>query len=689
MSKVLKIAFLSTYTLIANCKYYNDLLINAAERGDLNATIQALSNGADIEAKDHSQKATALAWASYRGRVNIVEYLLKNGANVNSIEANGMTPLHNAATKGHAQVADMLLKAGAKKDIPDYYGMLASDYAIMKNDIQMLSVFDGHNKISAPVCVKDESVDERIDFDDIKDLRRRLEKLNLPKNVHKKIKDKLDLYERLPLGGHESGDIKKYLQHVFGLPWGKSTKDNLDINKASAILDEDHFGLKEIKDRILDFVAVRQLKANGNSPIICFVGPPGIGKTSLVKSIARCLDRKYFKISLGGLRDVAELKGHSSTYIGSNPGQIMQGFTSVQADNPVILLDEIDKVSDGNHYGNPSATMLEVLDPNQNNNFHDDYFGFTFDISKAMFVATANNVESIPAPLRDRMEIIYLNGYTVSEKVAIAKNYLVKKAKMETGLENQQLNFSDDLLKHLATNYSFESGVRELERVIKKLCSKAARSLIEEKKLIEFNINNVEKYLGKPQKVDREEFKNQVGVSNGLAWTSIGGEVLKVEAILMPGGTGKLMLTGLLGKVMKESVRTALSYLRAYCANFKIDPKIFNTHDLHIHLPAAGIPKDGPSAGIAVISAILSALTGKPIDSTYAMTGEVNLRGNVTAIGGLKEKVIAAKRNKIAHVIAPKQNMHDLDESPEVLQDIDIIWVDTVDQVFERVLLKK
>lgn len=524
------------------------------------------------------------------------------------------------------------------------------------------------------------------DLEEIEEMVEKLESLPVNAEVKEEVKRQINRLERTAPDSLEATVTRNYLEWIFALPWGKETEDNLDIKHAHQILEEDHHGLKDIKERILDFISVRNLKQDGYAPILCFVGPPGTGKTSLGQSIAKSLGRAYSRISLGGVKDEAEIRGHRRTYVGAMPGRFIQAIRKANSSNPLIIIDELDKIG-ADFRGDPSAAMLEVLDPQQNNSFYDNYLGIPFDLSKVLFIATANNLDTIPGPLRDRLEVIELSGYTVDEKVNIAKKHLTHKALVDTGLESKNIIFADEVVEDLITNYTRESGVRQLERLLRKLCSKAARAIVEKDKKIIFTKENIEDYLGPRKFIDDDaNHKDHIGISNGLAWTTYGGELMKIEAVLMP-GTGKLMLTGQLGDVMKESAQAAVSYARAHALKFGIDDKMFKTQDLHIHFPAGAIPKDGPSAGISILAAILSALTKCPINSQYAMTGELNLRGDVMRIGGLKEKILAAKRNKLSYVIAPATNKNDLkDDLEEITKDIDIIWVEHADEVLKHVL---
>lgn len=523
------------------------------------------------------------------------------------------------------------------------------------------------------------------DEEEIEKFRDQLVTLNVCEETKEEIKRQINRLESTAPESMEAMVIRNYLDWIFALPWGKETEDNLDIKNARNILDEDHYGLKDIKERILDFISVRNLKKDSHAPILCFVGPPGTGKTSLGKSIARSLGRSYFRVSLGGVKDEAEIRGHRRTYVGAMPGRFIQGMRKAGTCNPIVIIDELDKIG-SDFRGDPSAAMLEVLDPQQNKTFYDNYLGVPFDLSKVIFIATANGLDTISAPLRDRMEIIQLSGYTRNEKLNIAKRHLITRAIDGAGLKKEQLKLDDRVLDAVIAGYTRESGVRQLERLICKLGAKSARSIVENNKPANFNAKNLENYLG-PKMLRDEDISqiDQVGITNGLAWTAYGGEMLKIEAVLVP-GKGKLILTGQLGDVMKESAQAAMSYARAHAQEFKIDPKTFANNDLHIHVPAGAVPKDGPSAGVTILTSILSVLTQKPISAKYAMTGELNLRGHVMPIGGVKEKVLAAKRNNIPHVILPEKNRQDLKDADEIIEGINIIWVQKAEEILQHVI---
>lgn len=524
------------------------------------------------------------------------------------------------------------------------------------------------------------------DAEDIDKMRSKIAELKLEQDAQEEINRQINRLEKMSPDSVEATVTRNYIETILALPWNVETKDNLDIAHARAVLDEDHYGLNQVKEKILDYISVRNLKDDGYAPILCFAGAPGLGKTSLGQSIARALGRKYFRVSLGGMKDEAEIRGHRRTYVGSMPGRIIQGIRKVGSKNPVIVMDELDKIG-SDFRGDPSTALLEVLDPHQNKTFHDNYLGIPFDISKAIFIATANDLDKISEPLRDRMEIINLSGYTVAEKLNIAKKHLVRRALAETGLTGKGIEFSDEVLQALVENYTREAGVRNLERVIRTVCSKAARTLVEKKESLIFLPETLEKHLGPKRILDIDvHHENQIGITNGLAWTPMGGEMLKVEAILMP-GRGKVILTGQLGDVMKESATAALSYAKAHMSDFGIDAKRFTDFDLHIHIPAGAVPKDGPSGGITLLSSILSVLTNRPINAKYAMTGEINLRGKLMPIGGVKEKILAAKRNNIETVILPVQNKNDMVDQQDILENINVLWAETAQEVLDLVLL--
>ncbi|PCI73758.1 endopeptidase La [Candidatus Dependentiae bacterium] len=523
---------------------------------------------------------------------------------------------------------------------------------------------------------------------DIEDIKEKAAKMNLSDEASLEVKRQIRRLEKTAADSLEAVVIRNHLEWVLALPWDALTEENKDLLHAKAVLDEDHFGLHDVKERILDYLSVRSLRDQCRTPILCLAGPPGVGKTSLGRSIARSLNRNFFRIALGGMHDESEIRGHRRTYVGALPGRLIQAMRKVQSLNPLIVIDEIDKLGNSGR-GDPASALLEVLDPEQNNQFYDNYLGMNFDLSKVMFVTTANDISNIPGPLRDRLDIIQLSGYTREEKSEIASRYLIPKAIYSSGLESHKIEISVPVINQVIYSYTREAGVRELERTVQKLCSKYARSLIETNKGVDFSVDNLTKYLG-PQRFSAEDFifTDRVGVTNGLAWTSCGGELLQVEAVLMK-GTGKFILTGQLGDVMKESAQAAMTYARAHMDSFGIDSKKFTEYDLHIHLPAGAIPKDGPSAGVTLLTSILSALTGRRINGRFAMTGELNLQGNVLPIGGLKEKILAAKQYGLDHVILPKQNQKDMINMGEIIKGIEILWAENAREVLDWVLLPK
>ena len=524
---------------------------------------------------------------------------------------------------------------------------------------------------------------------EIRELMDKIKKAKMPEEVEEKAKKEVKKLSQMTQFNPEAGYIRNYLDWLVSLPWSRESKNNVDIKVAQKILDEDHFGLKKVKERIVEYLAVHKLAGKMKGPILCFVGPPGVGKTSLGKSIARSLGRKFVRVSLGGIRDEAEIRGHRRTYVGALPGRIIQGIKNADTKNPVFMLDEIDKVGT-DFRGDPSSALLEALDPEQNNQFSDHYLEAPFDLSDVMFVTTANVLDTIPPALRDRLEVIHFAGYTEDEKFKISKEFLVKKQMENHGLNQDLVEITDDALHFAIEHYTKEAGVRSLERQIAGLLRKVAKMIAEgnNKKII-ISSKNVPKFLG-PIKINSTilENKDEVGMATGLAWTEAGGEILSIEVALMP-GKGQLILTGQLGDVMKESCQAAMSYIRAKAYQLGLSEKFYQKIDVHIHVPEGAVPKDGPSAGIAIITAIVSALTKIPVKRIVGMTGEITLRGRVLEIGGLKEKVIAAHRSKLKTIIVPKDNKKDLEDIPkEVLEDLKFVFVSHMDDVLDIALAK-
>ena len=538
-------------------------------------------------------------------------------------------------------------------------------------------------------AIKEELGDVSNATDDSEEIRRMVNENPYPENVKAKILEELARYEMLPAASGESGVLRTYIDWLLKTPWWQMSLDNEDLAVVQQRLDEDHYGLDKVKERIMEYLAVKQMTKSLNSPILCLVGPPGVGKTSLATSIARAIDRKFVKVSLGGVHDESEIRGHRRTYLGSLPGRIIQGMKKAGVVNPVFLIDEIDKMA-SDYKGDPSSAMLEVLDPEQNKLFSDHYLEEPYDLSQVMFIATANYLEAIPEALKDRLEIIQLDSYTELEKVEICKRHLVPKQMKNTGLVKGQFKISDAVILYLIRYYTREAGVRQLERLIATLCRKTVLAVAKgELDKMSITKKQVNKWLGKEKfEYGSKEKKDQVGVVTGLAYTSFGGDVLPVEVTTFD-GKGNLIVTGQLGDVMKESTSIALGYVKSNANKYNIDPKFFEKHDIHIHVPEGAVPKDGPSAGITLTTALVSVLTSTPAKANLAMTGEVTLRGNVLPIGGLREKSMAAHRSGISTVVIPKMNVKDLDELPQAVKEsIQFIPVETVDQVLDQALVR-
>ena len=596
-----------------------------------------------------------------------------------------------------------LYRAAHLMDISDRQGFLEIDDVIDKYELLLdfledeLEIAKVEKKINRKVR---ESIDkgqkeyylreqikaiqEELGDEDDDDLLLKADKLPIPEESKKKLKKDIERNAKMPTSSPDYAISRNYFDFVFDLPWGIESEDNNDIENARKILDEDHYGLEKIKERILEFLAVRQLTDEKREPIICLVGPPGVGKTSIVKSIAKALNRKYVRMSLGGIRDEAEIRGHRKTYVGAMPGRIISNIRIAGTMNPVFLLDEIDKLA-SDFKGDPSSALLEVLDPEQNNAFRDNYLEIPFDLSKVIFITTANNPDAIPAPLYDRMEIIEMSGYTPEEKLQIAKKHLIGKQLKAHGISEDRLSFTDDGIEKIIYSYTRESGVRGLEKEIANVMRKVAVKIVsgEAQDKIVVTKDNVKEYLGVEKYLENEKPEHsEVGAATGLAWTAVGGEILTIEVSIVS-GKGEILLTGHLGDVMKESARTAISYIHAHADDYDIPERAFKDKDIHIHVPEGAIPKDGPSAGITIATAVFSALTGKGVRNDVAMTGEITLRGKVLPIGGLKEKSLAAMRAGIKKVLIPIDNMKDLADIPESVKNgVKFIPVENVSEVF-------
>lgn len=585
------------------------------------------------------------------------------------------------------------------EDINDRYQVIVSlllsqvEVISIKNELQkkVKVRVDKHQKeyvLREQLGVIREELGENADSE-ADEYEKKLSELDAPDYVKEKTKKEIKRFRNMSSSSSESTVERGYIETVLELPWNKMSVDNKDLDHAAQVLDDDHYGLKDVKERILEFLAVRNLTSKGESPIICLVGPPGTGKTSIARSIASALEKKYVRISLGGVRDEAEIRGHRKTYIGAMPGRIVNGLRQAGVSNPLMLLDEIDKVS-SDYKGDTSAALLEVLDSEQNSRFRDHYIEMPVDLSEVLFIATANEVSGIPKPLLDRMELIEVSSYTENEKFHIAKEHLVEKQKSKNGIKKEQLTITDSALKDIIRLYTREAGVRSLERTIGKLCRKAAREIFKDSEAaVKVTKTNLKTYLGNPKySPEKKNDHAEVGIVRGLAWTSVGGVTLEVEVNVLP-GKGELVLTGKLGDVMKESAQAALSYVRSISEGYGIDAEFYTKHDIHIHIPEGAVPKDGPSAGITMATAMLSAITDRPVRADVAMTGEITLRGRVLPIGGLKEKLLAAKVIGIKTVCIPKDNEKDLEEiSKEITDGMEIVPVERFAQVEKIAFVK-
>ncbi len=523
---------------------------------------------------------------------------------------------------------------------------------------------------------------------DADEYEKKVDALKADKEVKEKLRKEISRFKTMPSGSQEGNVLRTYIETLLELPWNKTSKDDNDIKRAERILEEDHYGLEKVKERVLEYLAVRMLTKKGDSPILCLVGPPGTGKTSIAKSVARALNKKYVRISLGGVRDEAEIRGHRKTYVGAMPGRLAEGLRQAGVSNPLMLLDEIDKVS-SDYKGDTSSALLEVLDGEQNMRFRDHYIEVPVNLSHVLFIATANTTQTIPRPLLDRMEIIEISSYTESEKFHIARDFLLEKQLKKNGLAGEKVTISDGALKRIIHNYTREAGVRNLERRIGDILRKAAREFLEDKKkTIRVGESSLEKYLGKEKYTfENANEEDQVGIVRGLAWTSVGGDTLQIEVNVMP-GKGELKLTGQMGDVMKESAQTALTYVRSVCPQYRVADDYFEKHDIHIHIPEGAVPKDGPSAGITMAVAMLSAVVGRKVSAKVAMTGEITLRGRVLPIGGLKEKILAAKMAHIQKVLVPDKNRPDIAElSKEITRGLKIVYVKNMEEVLAEVFV--
>lgn len=597
----------------------------------------------------------------------------------------------------NTQKQEILEEFDVKKRMELIYSILLEEIEIMKIEKKItLRVKRQMNKVQKDYYLREQlraiqkelGEDEDVSGEALK-YREQLAKMKAPKATKEKIQKEIEKFERMSPASPDSAVSRNYLNTIFSLPWNKESKEKLDIAKAEAILNEDHYGLDKVKERILEYLAVRKLARTPKGPIICLVGPPGVGKTSIVKSVARSLGRQFVRLSLGGVRDEAEIRGHRRTYIGAIPGRIINGMKEAGTKNPVFLLDEIDKMA-SDYKGDPASAMLEVLDPEQNKDFVDHYMEIPFDLSKVLFITTANSLDGIPGPLLDRMEVIRIAGYTEEEKLKIAQRYLLSKQIKENALPEGFVTINEEVMKKIVTYYTREAGVRGLERTIGKVCRKVARKYVEDPSMEGYDVQaeDLEKFLGKEIfRFDLAKEEPRVGLVTGLAWTAVGGVTLEVEVNVLK-GKGEIVLTGQLGDVMKESARTAISYIRSVADRLGIEEDFYKTKDIHIHLPEGATPKDGPSAGITMALAVISALTGRGVPGNIAMTGEITLRGRVLAVGGVKEKLLAAHRAGITKALLPEECKADLDEIPDnVKKDMEFVLVETMDDVLREALV--
>ncbi|MEZ0323247.1 MAG: endopeptidase La [Hydrogenothermaceae bacterium] len=655
-----------------------------------NLEVEALVNSL----KDLIDKAVSLGKQISPDLVDIIKSIDEPGRladlvasilNIKAEEAQELLEIFNPMDRLYA-VHDKMIKEVALLEIQSKIRIAARE--AIEKDQREYFLRQQIKVIQEELGEKDERKEE------IENYQKKIEKSGMPEQVREEAEKQLKRLEKMHPDSAEAGVIRTYLDWLVELPWNKRTKDKLDLKLAKEILDKDHYDLEKIKERILEYLAVLKLKKEKTKdrsikgPILCFVGPPGVGKTSLGRSIAESLGRKFVRISLGGVRDEAEIRGHRRTYVGALPGKIIQAIKQAGTKNPVIMLDEVDKIG-ADFRGDPSAALLEVLDPEQNREFVDHYLAVPFDLSEVMFICTANRSDTIPRPLLDRMEVIRLSGYSEEEKLMIAKKYLIPKQLKENGLDEETVRFTDKAIQFIIRGYTREAGVRNLERKIGSIIRKIAKEIVEKNKKKQYKVTPslVKKMLGAPLYIPEKEEKAEIGIVTGLAWTEVGGEILKIEATKMP-GKGGLILTGSLGDVMKESARAAYSYVKSKAEEYGINPEEFNKYDIHVHVPAGAIPKDGPSAGIAIATAIMSIFTNRPVKPDVAMTGEITLRGKVLPIGGLKEKILAAKRAGIKTVILPKDNREEvMEDLPEyVRKAVDLIFVENVDEVFKIAL---
>ena len=687
------------------------VLVEGTNRGVMLSYSELVSKKyiqAEVEVHEDTWEDNLETEALVRGVVHQFEEWVKLSKRIPSETFVSITILEDFGRLADLIASHLNLKLDTKQEILDcldvnerlekLYGILTRELEVLQMEFQinkrvrnqMEKIQKDHYLREQLKAIHKELGEDEDIAEETSGYRKKIEEGDYPDEVKEILDKELKRLERIPSMASEGNVIRTYIELLMEMPWRVSSDDSMDITEAAKILDADHYGLEKVKERILDFLAVKVLTKDKPAPILCLVGPPGVGKTSLASSVAKATGRKFIRASLGGIRDEAEIRGHRRTYVGAMPGRIIQGIKKAGTNNPVFLLDEVDKLGKDGYAGDPSAALLEVLDPAQNNSFNDHYLDTPFDLSKVLWIVTANSLNTVPKPLRDRMEIITLSSYTENEKYEIARRYLIKRQKEENGLKKGDVVFAKGVLQEIIAEYTRESGVRELERIIGRACRKAARKIVEgHEGVVYITKKNLRDFIGRPKFLQtRAERQPQIGVSTGMAWTEVGGDILPTEAIVLK-GNGKLLLTGKLGEVMQESAQAGLTYIRSRSDLMQLADDFYEKNDIHVHVPEGAVPKDGPSAGITMATAMISALTKKKVRSDVAMTGEITLRGNVLPIGGLKEKVLAAYREGMHTIILPKENAPDLEDIPEsVREKLEFVPVENMDEVLKTALLQ-
>ena len=684
------------------------VLVEGMHRGVILSSVEAKDfTKVEVEVYEDTWQETMHLEALVRGVVHEFEEWVKLSKRIPTETFVAVTILEDIGRLADLITSHLNLKMNVKQELLEcldveerlekLYSVLARELEVVQMEVQINQRVRGQiEKLQKDSYLREQlrAIHKELGEDEdvaenAAEYKKKLSEGDYPLEVKKIVEKELKRMERLPAMAQEASVIRTYIEWLLDLPWYISSEDSTDISNAKEVLDADHYGLEKVKERILDFLAVKLLTKEKPAPILCLVGPPGVGKTSLASSVARAMDRKFVRASLGGIRDESEIRGHRRTYVGAMPGRIIQGIKRAGTNNPVFLLDEVDKLGRDGYSGDPSSALLEVLDPEQNTTFNDHYIDTDFDLSKVLWIVTANNLATIPKPLRDRMEIITLSSYTEQEKLEIARRYLTKRQKEENGLQTNSLVFAKGVLQKIISEYTREAGVRELERMIGKVCRKAARKIVEGAEgTIYVTTKNLREFLDRPKYIQNKAEKSpQIGVSTGMAWTEVGGDILPTEAIVLK-GKGKLLLTGKLGEVMQESAQAGLTYIRSRSDLIKLEDDFYEKNDIHVHVPEGAVPKDGPSAGITIATAMFSALTKKKVRSDVAMTGEITLRGNVLPIGGLKEKVLAAYREGMHTIILPKENERDIEDIPETVREkLKFVPVEHMDEVLKTAII--